>query len=83
MCLAIPAEINELLENDMARCRVGKSDTFVTVSTMLLESPPAIGEFIIVHAGFALRKLDPAEAQESLRLLRQMVNIEENLPGGF
>ncbi|MFV0420741.1 HypC/HybG/HupF family hydrogenase formation chaperone [Oleidesulfovibrio sp.] len=83
MCLAIPAEIEELLDGDMAKCRVGKSDTFVTVSTMLLEEPPAIGDFLIVHAGFALRKLDPLEAQESLRLLRQMANIEEGTPGGF
>jgi hydrogenase expression/formation protein HypC len=67
----------------MAKCRVGKSDTFVNVSTMLLEEPAAVGDFLIVHAGFALRKLDPAEAQESLRLLRQMANIEEGTPGGF
>lgn len=83
MCLAIPAEVVELNANDMARCRVGKSDTYVEVSTMLLESPAEIGDFLIVHAGFGLRKLDFQEAQETLRLLRQMANINEETPGAF
>ena len=83
MCLAIPAEVVELNPNDMARCRVGKSDTYVDVSTMLLESPAEVVDYIIVHAGFALRKLDVQEAQETLRLLRHMANINEETPGAF
>lgn len=83
MCLAIPAEIVELNENSMAKCRVGKSDTYVDVSTMLLESPAEIGDYLIVHAGFGIRKLDFEEAQETLRLLRQMANITEETPGAF
>ncbi len=83
MCLAIPAEVVELQTNDMARCRVGKSDTYVDVSTMLLEAPAELGDYLIVHAGFALRKLDFQEAQETLRLLRQMANINEETPGAF
>lgn len=83
MCLAIPAEVVEINENSMVKCRVGKSDTFVDVSTMLLETPAEQGDYLIVHAGFALRKLDFDEAQETLRLLRQMADINEETPGAF
>lgn len=83
MCLAIPAEVVEINANTMLKCRVGKSETFVDVSGMLLEEPAELGDFLIVHAGFALRKLDFEEAQETLRLLRQMAEINEDTPGGF
>ncbi|KAF1077680.1 HypC/HybG/HupF family hydrogenase formation chaperone [Halodesulfovibrio sp. MK-HDV] len=83
MCLAIPAEVVEIQSDTMAKCRVGQSETYIETSTMLLESPAEIGDFVIVHAGFALRKLDFDEAQETLRLLRQMAGINENTPGAF
>jgi hydrogenase expression/formation protein HypC len=71
MCLAVPAKI-ESLKNGIATCRVGSGDTFLQTSTMLLEREPCVGEYLIVHAGFALRILDVKEAEESLTLLRQM-----------
>ena len=71
MCLAIPAKI-ESLENGIARCRVGEGNTFLKTSIMLLEREPLVGEYLIVHAGFALRILDVQEAEESLALLRRM-----------
>lgn len=72
MCIAIPAEIVELRDDGMARARVGESQTYLNASIMLLPESPQVGDYVIVHAGFALRKLDPADAQESLRLLREM-----------
>lgn len=83
MCLAIPAEIVEINEAGMAKCRVGKSETYLNVSAMLLPQRPAIGEYVIVHAGFALRVLDKAEAEETLRLLREMSEAVEGQPAGF
>ena len=71
MCLAIPSKIEEITEG-VANCRVGESDTFIKVSLMLMEEEPKIGDYVIVHAGFALRILDPLEAEESLNVLRQM-----------
>lgn len=73
MCLAIPVKI-ESMENEMAHCRVGESETFIDVSLMLLEEPPAIGDHLIVHAGFAIRILDRQEAEESLKILRDFAN---------
>ncbi|WP_029894876.1 HypC/HybG/HupF family hydrogenase formation chaperone [Desulfohalovibrio reitneri] len=76
MCLAIPAKI-ESIENDVATCRVGEGETRIQVSLMLTESDPQVGDYVIVHAGFALRVLDPEEAEESLRILRDMARAME------
>ncbi len=75
MCLAIPAKIVEI-DNGMATCNVGESDTQIKVSLMLLEGQVTYGDFIIVHAGFALRKLDPKEAEETLTILRDMLKAQ-------
>ena len=72
MCLAIPMRITEIGINDMARCRVGQGDTFVDVCLALLPEPPSLGEYVIVHAGFALRTLEPDDAEETLKLLREI-----------
>lgn len=78
MCLAIPARI-ESIQDGVATCRVGQGETFINASLMLVDPAPAIGDYIIVHAGFALRRLDPEEAEESLRILRDMARA---MPGG-
>lgn len=78
MCLAIPAEIIQI-EDDMATVRVGEAQR--KASLMLLTEEARLGEYVIVHAGFALHKVDPQEAQESLRLLRELAQFadEENV----
>ena len=81
MCLAIPALIEEI-ENGVATCRVGDGDTYIKASLSLLEKEPDCGEYLIVHAGFALRVLEEEEALETLRILRQMVEAmdQQELP---
>lgn len=69
MCLAIPAEVMKI-QGEMATVRVG--DALRKASLMLLPEPAEIGDYVIVHAGFALHKIDPVEAEESLRLLREL-----------
>lgn len=83
MCLAIPAQIVELKEDGMARARVGESRTYLNASIMLLPEPPQVGDYVIIHAGFALHKLDPEEARETLKVLREMVETLEGQPAGF
>ncbi|MDP3430335.1 MAG: HypC/HybG/HupF family hydrogenase formation chaperone, partial [Desulfomicrobium sp.] len=68
MCLAIPVKI-ESIENGVAQCRVGEGETFVTASLMLLDGEVALGDYVIIHAGFAIRKLDLLEAQQTLTIL--------------
>ncbi len=72
MCLAVPMKVTEVRDEDVLRCKVGESDTYVTASALLLPEPAVPGDYVIVHAGFALRVLDPEEAEESLRLLREI-----------
>ena len=83
MCLAIPAKIVELLDNGMARARVGNSETYLTASVALLPEPAQLGDYMIVHAGFALHRLDPSEAEATLLLLREMTELLEGQSAGF
>ncbi len=64
MCLAMPLEIVELTSARKALVRRGESSFEIDVS--LLESP-RVGDFVLVHAGFAIETLDPDEAAASLR----------------
>ena len=83
MCLAIPAQIVELEPADMARVRIGTSSTFLSASTMLLPETPKVGDYVIVHAGFALHVLDPKEAEESLAALREIAEAACGQPANF
>jgi hydrogenase expression/formation protein HypC len=75
MCLAIPAEIVHI-EDEMATIKVG--DALRKASLLLLPEAAKLGDYVIVHAGFALHKIDPEEAQESLRMLREMAALAED-----
>lgn len=78
MCLAIPAEIVHI-EDEMATVKVG--DSLRKTSLLLLSDGAELGDYVIVHAGFALHKVDPEEAMESLRLLQELAALvdEETL----
>ena len=72
MCLAVPAEVVSM-ENGVALCRVGgEGGSEIKASLMLLEHDPEPGDFLIVHAGFALRIMDLQEAREAISILREM-----------
>jgi hydrogenase expression/formation protein HypC len=49
------------------------------VSLLLIEDPK-IGDFVIVHAGFAIHKIDEHDAMESLKVLRQMASLMDSDP---
>lgn len=83
MCLAIPAQIIEIEPSDMARVRIGESSTYLSASTMLLPEPPKPGDYVIVHAGFALHKLSEEEARESLKALREIAEAACGAPANF
>ena len=65
MCLAIPALITELHGDGLARVDMGGVSK--EISLALLEDC-AVGDWVIVHVGYALRKLDTAEAEKTLQL---------------
>ena len=69
MCLAVPLQIEILVDDANAQVRQGSSLLDVDIS--LLESAK-IGDYVIVHAGFAIETLDLEEAEERLDLFRQL-----------
>ena len=62
MCLAVPMRVTEITDGVLARCRVGEGNAYVTASLLLLPEPPRLGDYVIVHAGFALHVVRPEEA---------------------
>jgi hydrogenase expression/formation protein HypC len=74
MCLAIPGEIIKI-EEGVATVRIAES--LRKASLLLLPEEPKIGDYIIVHAGFALNVVDPVEAMESLRLIRELASFAD------
>jgi hydrogenase expression/formation protein HypC len=48
-----------------------------SASLMMLDEAVVVGDYVIVHAGFAIARLDPAEAQETLSLMRQVFRLED------
>ncbi len=68
MCLAIPIRVEELLGDNLAR--VTLSGVSKTVSIALLEDV-RVGDYLLIHAGFALTRLDPDEAGRTLDLMHQ------------
>ena len=69
MCLAIPALVVELLPADMAR--IDLDGVRKEISLALVEDV-AVGDYVIVHVGYALQKLDPHEAAETLVLFAEL-----------
>jgi hydrogenase expression/formation protein HypC len=69
MCLAIPARVVELSGADMAVVDLG--GVRKEVSLALVEDV-AVGDYLIIHVGFALNKLDPEEAEKTLALFAEM-----------
>ncbi len=69
MCLGIPAKIVKI-ENNMGTIDMEGTQREVS---LLLQEDAKVGDYVIVHAGFAIQKVDEEEALETLRFLRQMV----------
>ena len=73
MCLAIPSKITHI-ENDMAQIDV---DGVQRKASLLLLEDAAVGDYVIVHAGFAIHKIDEAAAMETLALLKEAAAFVE------
>ena len=77
MCLAIPAQIIEILEHEQAIVDMG--GVRKPISTALLDEV-AVGDYVIVHVGYALERLNVAEAEETLRLFAELAAGVANEP---
>ena len=68
MCLAIPMKILKI-QGDMANVSSGGIQRVIGINFL---KNPKIGDYVIVHAGFAIEKLDPVKAEETLKLLEEI-----------
>ena len=77
MCLAFPARIVDLLPVEQAV--VDLDGVRKTVSVLMLEDA-AVGDYVLVHVGFALAKIDADEAAETLALMKEAMALTGPLP---
>lgn len=73
MCLAVPMQVEKITDDGMAHCFVGKGQTELVASIALLDEEVKPGDYIIVHAGFAIKRMEPKDAEETLGLFHEMI----------
>lgn len=76
MCLAIPAEVTKILPDDMAVVSIDGVSKEISVA--LIEDL-AVGDYVIIHVGYALTKIDPEEAKHTLDLMRELGGATQGL----
>lgn len=79
MCLGVPGKVIEIYETD--GLKMGKIDFGGVVREACLAYVPEIelGEYTVIHVGFAISQLSEAEAQETLKILSELADIEEEI----
>jgi hydrogenase expression/formation protein HypC len=74
MCIAVPSKVVNI-ENNMATIDI---EGVKKEASLLLLDDVAVGDYVIVHAGFAIHKIDEAEAMASLKLMREVVSPSQD-----
>lgn len=76
MCLAVPGKIISIdetnTEKKMAKVNFGGVTKDVCIQWL---SDVTVGDYVLVHVGFALNKIDERDAEETLRILREMSDV--------
>jgi hydrogenase expression/formation protein HypC len=75
MCLAIPALVTSV-EGTTARAEVGGVERNISLA---LTPEARVGDYVLIHTGFAIGVLDEEEAQETLRLLAELAEFHDEL----
>ena len=80
MCLAIPGRVVSVSGDDPL-LRTGKIDFGGVLKEASLAYVPdvGVGDYVIVHVGFAISRMDEAEALETLRILKEMGDLADEL----
>jgi len=70
MCLGVPAKVMALMENDVARVDVNGNQTDINIR---LTPEVELGQYVLVHAGFAMEIIDESVALETMQLLEEIM----------
>ena len=76
MCIAFPAKVLKI-EKKTNMALVEIEGTVKQVSLELIDTDISVGDYVISHAGFAIQKVNDEAARESLDLLKELIEIEE------
>lgn len=76
MCLAIPAKIVELAEDNLATVDILGVSRTISVD---LTPQAQVGDFVLVHAGFAIEVVDPRYAQETIDLVKEFPELADGV----
>ena len=70
MCLGVPMQV-KTIENDMAICEI---DGVQREASLMMIDDVAVGDYVLIHAGFAIERIDEDEARLTLRALREALD---------
>ncbi|OQY43233.1 MAG: hydrogenase assembly protein HypC [Anaerolineaceae bacterium 4572_78] len=79
MCLGVPGKITEIYEVDGLRMGKVDFDGIKKEACLMYVPEVEVGDYTVIHVGFALTKLDEEAAQETLAIFREMGTLEEEL----
>ena len=70
MCLGVPMQVVSI-DSEVAVCEI---DGVRREASLMMVDGVSVGDFVLIHAGFAIERLDEEDAQETLRLFREMLD---------
>jgi len=70
MCLAVPMRV-KTIDGDVAICEI---DGVRREASLMMVDDVAVNDYVLIHAGFAIEKLDEGEAEETLRMMREVLD---------
>ncbi len=70
MCLGVPMQVKSI-DGEVAICEI---DGVRREASLMMVDGVGVGDFVLIHAGFAIEKLDEEDAAETLRLFRQLLD---------
>jgi len=82
MCLGIPGQVIAVLDREGALAKVDISGVRREISIALVDGPPdpiQVGDWVLIHVGFALARIDEVDARETLALLQQGAEPQREL----
>ncbi|MBU6528068.1 HypC/HybG/HupF family hydrogenase formation chaperone [Methylocystis sp. MJC1] len=74
MCLAVPVRVTELLPDQMAKVSLDGVSKSISIA---LVDDVSVGDYVILHVGFALSKVDAEEAERTLAMIRDFAGMNE------
>lgn len=74
MCLGVPGKVLQIMEHGVARVDVDGNQTDISIKLM---PEVELGQFVLIHAGFAMEIIDQQVAEETMYLLKELLQYEE------